>query len=236
MVRFVSLAAGTALALALGASAQAAVTLDFKPSWGSTENTGAAASATFSFSDLGGDVLVSLVLANATGDEALGLGATKATLMGVAFDLPDSDPIASLSAGGSSFSKLFTDLKFQPFGTFDQGIGVNSNFQGGNPHAGLKAGQSTGPITFKVLTDLSAADFETAFGAGYQTGGGLRAAARFQVVDVGAGSDKVFGGLRPSLQDRTIAPIPEPATWLMMILGFGGVGAMLRARRREIPA
>jgi hypothetical protein len=26
-------------------------------------------------------------------------------------------------------------------------------------------------------------------------------------------------------------PIPEPATWAMMILGFGGVGAMLRRRR-----
>jgi hypothetical protein len=28
--------------------------------------------------------------------------------------------------------------------------------------------------------------------------------------------------------------IPEPATWAMMILGFGGIGAMLR-RRRPLP-
>ncbi|THD62343.1 PEPxxWA-CTERM sorting domain-containing protein [Phenylobacterium sp.] len=27
-------------------------------------------------------------------------------------------------------------------------------------------------------------------------------------------------------------PIPEPATWTMMLLGFGGLGAGLRARRR----
>ena len=27
------------------------------------------------------------------------------------------------------------------------------------------------------------------------------------------------------------APVPEPATWAMMIMGFGGVGSMLRRRR-----
>lgn len=31
--------------------------------------------------------------------------------------------------------------------------------------------------------------------------------------------------------DVADAPIPEPATWAMMILGFGGVGAILRRRR-----
>lgn len=28
-------------------------------------------------------------------------------------------------------------------------------------------------------------------------------------------------------------PVPEPATWAMMIVGFGGVGALMRARRRQ---
>jgi hypothetical protein len=30
------------------------------------------------------------------------------------------------------------------------------------------------------------------------------------------------------------APVPEAATWAMMILGFGGVGLMIRRRRRTI--
>ena len=30
-------------------------------------------------------------------------------------------------------------------------------------------------------------------------------------------------------------PIPEPATWAMMIMGFGGIGALVR-RRRSMPA
>ena len=29
----------------------------------------------------------------------------------------------------------------------------------------------------------------------------------------------------------TLAPVPEPATWAMMILGFGAAGAMLRRGR-----
>jgi hypothetical protein len=30
-----------------------------------------------------------------------------------------------------------------------------------------------------------------------------------------------------------VAPIPEPATWLVMLAGFGGLGAAMRQRRRE---
>jgi hypothetical protein len=30
--------------------------------------------------------------------------------------------------------------------------------------------------------------------------------------------------------------VPEPATWAMMIIGFGGVGAILRRRREALPA
>ena len=29
-----------------------------------------------------------------------------------------------------------------------------------------------------------------------------------------------------------LAAVPEPAAWALMIMGFGGVGAMVRARRR----
>lgn len=30
--------------------------------------------------------------------------------------------------------------------------------------------------------------------------------------------------------------VPEPASWALMLLGFGGIGAMLRSRRRLVPA
>lgn len=33
----------------------------------------------------------------------------------------------------------------------------------------------------------------------------------------------------------SIAPVPEPATWAVMMLGFGGMGVSMRRRRRQAP-
>jgi hypothetical protein len=39
------------------------------------------------------------------------------------------------------------------------------------------------------------------------------------------------------LSDITINPgVPEPATWAMMLMGFGGLGAAIRSKRRRAPA
>jgi hypothetical protein len=35
------------------------------------------------------------------------------------------------------------------------------------------------------------------------------------------------------LDKVTISPVPETATWMLMLLGFGGLGAMMRAARRD---
>lgn len=68
-----------------------------------------------------------------------------------------------------------------------------------------------------------------------------------------AGDDKVSGGTFVGFEDLTgggdrdyndlnfvftnveaISGAPEPATWAMMIIGFGGVGMALRSRRRPV--
>jgi hypothetical protein len=38
-----------------------------------------------------------------------------------------------------------------------------------------------------------------------------------------------------SLSDSRAGAIPEPGTWLLMIIGFGSIGAALRIRRRPAP-
>ena len=40
-----------------------------------------------------------------------------------------------------------------------------------------------------------------------------------------------FNGVTPQITVNSIG-VPEPASWTMMLLGFGGLGAVLRARRR----
>ncbi len=65
--------------------------------------------------------------------------------------------------------------------------------------------------------------------------------------DVLAGQFQFFGALDPDMfiritEDRTpltftLDSVPEPESWALMILGFGGIGAMLRAHgRRGRPA
>ena len=46
-------------------------------------------------------------------------------------------------------------------------------------------------------------------------------------------------GIEDIRQIRTVdlgetAPVPEPATWAMMIVGFAGIGAMMRRSRRRV--
>jgi hypothetical protein len=58
------------------------------------------------------------------------------------------------------------------------------------------------------------------------TSGTLKVAL-FDTEGVASGND--FG-----IDNITVAAIPEPATWAMMIMGFGAAGAMLRQRRRAL--
>jgi hypothetical protein len=57
--------------------------------------------------------------------------------------------------------------------------------------------------------------------------------ALFFVVDV-AGFNSAGNLVNTGRVGATLSAVPEPATWGLMILGFGGVGAMMRRRRMAI--
>ena len=50
---------------------------------------------------------------------------------------------------------------------------------------------------------------------------------KYEFTDVGVGR----GSTSPTI--TLAAAVPEPGTWALMIIGFGGAGAMLRSRRRS---
>jgi hypothetical protein len=50
------------------------------------------------------------------------------------------------------------------------------------------------------------------------------------------GAGDAFGDLRPETYSVRAIALPEPATWGLMLLGFGGVGSVLRSRRRAAAA
>lgn len=227
-----TIATGLAIAAsALMASPADAFTLYVDPFFGSAENTGATAKLDFDFEQSGSDVLLNLSIFNTTGDtrpkETETDGASAATLVGLAFDLPDIAQSFSYSALTSNFTKLYENVAMQPFGTFDVGIrnSGSGDFTGGSPRTGLKTGQSA-TVQFRFQGD--AATLEQQFVAGFQSKS-LTVAARFQEVD-GGGSDKVWGGWIED--EKPTTEIPEPA--MIGALGFVAFGAIKGLKRATV--
>ncbi len=96
------------------------------------------------------------------------------------------------------------------------------------------------------LNFLSSADYHTLSSVGSAQGvflGGYVQVHEYVLGPGGARSGYSYGlarltatSMTVSNSDGPVAAVPEPASWALMILGFGSAGAMLRARRREIAA
>jgi hypothetical protein len=75
-------------------------------------------------------------------------------------------------------------------------------------------------------------------GGGAFVGGGFSGTIASPLEFVQPGSDDIDTtpppefGFEPPLVSDVIAAVPEPASWAMMILGFGLTGLLVRARRR----
>jgi hypothetical protein len=125
---------------------------------------------------------------------------------------------ASLTSTNPNFSILSGDIDTNPYGTFDLGSSISDAWLGGGrPLGGIRVGE-TASFTFDLVgsgfLNLSNDDF---FASGSSDEEWL--VARFKGFNDG-GSDKVPG----------TAPVPEPAT--MILLGAGLIGLAGASRKK----
>jgi hypothetical protein len=151
-----------------------------------------------------------------------------------------------LAAGASQASQLFN---FSYSGDGVSGSGVLTTSDVGSPYAvtgitGTANGEAiTGLSSYAAAdnliyyptqpsVDFSGLSFSTAtrdWGIGW-TG------SAYGIVNSIANPNGDCCGISPIEFNISSAGVPEPTTWALMLLGFGGLGAALRRNRRAAPA
>jgi hypothetical protein len=146
---------------------------------------------------------------------------------------------ASATDGGNNFSAGFFDLggssPFDAFVTFTQTLDGFYGFTLTTTNFGVNDGPTDvdfdidgvfvtdGTNTWNLLPDVDNDDFNEDFAL---LGQFLTAGTYTLHVTGERGAASSFGG------SISFGAIPEPATWAMMLLGFGAVGFAMRRRRQ----
>ncbi len=100
-----------------------------------------------------------------------------------------------------------------------------------NGQLSFLSGSTTGPFSFTAPTSGS---YWTAWGH-YSTSFVANASSvTFQFQDINPTTNGYDLGLDSVVMNGT--SVPEPATWALMLIGFGGLGAAMRMRRRRVAA
>jgi PEP-CTERM motif len=208
------LGAALGLALSFGAASMANATIfTFTQSGCSTScGTGpfGAVTVTNDATDLGSlDVLVQLF----SGVQFNGAG-NSATHNSLAFDLVGSPTVTYKNLGVQPFADSGAMSNEAPFGAF----GYSLDYTGPNHNP---TGVTT--LSFEIFSATASALHPLVLGSTDYNGTplyfGADIASNGQTGNVGA----VMG----------TGGVPEPASWALMLVGFGGLGAALRLRRRQ---
>jgi hypothetical protein len=140
----------------------------------------------------------------------------------------------SPTASDGSFSGMFGDTGIGPGAftdTFDftmptgvAGATISSNFTDQNDNINFTS------VTFDghdlTIDQKGQVEFRSLSGLPVTNG------PQTLVVKGASGGDSSFAGTLSFALANIAGAAPEPASWALMLMGFGGAGALIRARRR----
>jgi hypothetical protein len=189
---------------------------------------------------------------------AVALGAFALPAQAVTVTIPDLNPGGYVFYGNGDVSVTYSGVTFTQSAALSNGnlYNVGSNYYIG-PEATLSSQQQTVGvanilISLPVFTKSFSVDYGTFDGSDVtfllstganitQTSVGGEGYTMTNVFDVGSGSP--FNSVLITSPDYVLAinnitygRVPEPATWAMMLVGFGGLAFAMRSRRKEAVA
>lgn len=133
-------------------------------------------------------------------------------------------------ADGTTFSGFFTiDTTTSARGDFNvvTNDGLLPAFTYDDANSGLYRGGGAGPNNFTIIKDDGRRVFNISFLSPLTEGTqAINIALSYDCNNCGT-FRRVTGGSVSS-----VAAVPEPGTWAMMLLGYGGIGASMRRRRQ----
>ncbi len=136
------------------------------------------------------------------------------------FDIDNLNFTSGAWVSGSAFGQSSSGNVPEGVGNVDFCLSSNSNCSGGGGGGeSISASPATGAFSLSFSSTTNSVTLSDAY-------------VRYQAIDDAARGISNGSGIGTAL----ISAIPEPAAWALMILGFGGVGAVLRARRKGVVA
>ena len=155
-------------------------------------------------------------------------------LLGAVIALSVLTPIAPARADISSGDLMYTDLfKWQGQDGTPTWREILANFDGTEELTFYLWNVPSPPPPVVIPATTPVIDPVVAASSANPSGGAVDGDATSSVLTAfhqGSGFDLTIGG------DGVFAfggAVPEPSTWAMMLLGFGGLGAMARSRRKQ---
>lgn len=140
----------------------------------------------------------------------------------------DGHIVCGASAGACTFMSTISFLTPAGFNLTSAGIG--SNYTGGNLLANIDFTSVTlNGVNFNIVT-VGQQEFRNIFDQA-MVAGATNTLVINGTAGTSAGADATFAG---TLSFANVAAVPEPATWAMMLLGFGAVGLSMRRRSRVL--